>query len=35
MDILSRQDFIGFWAGQRRFMPDRKFVVILEDSDAR
>ena len=34
MDILSRQDFIGFWAGQRRIHADRKFVVILEDSDA-
>ncbi len=34
MDILSRQDFIGFWAIQRRMHADRKFVVILEDSDA-
>lgn len=34
MDILSRPDFIGFWTDQRRSHVDRKFVVILEDSDA-
>jgi SpoVK/Ycf46/Vps4 family AAA+-type ATPase len=34
MDILSRHDFIGFWANQRRIHADRKFIVILEDSDA-
>lgn len=34
MSILSRPDFIGFWAEQRRIHTDRKFVVILEDSDA-
>jgi ATPase family associated with various cellular activities (AAA) len=34
MGILSRPDFIGFWADQRRIHSDRKFVVILEDSDA-
>ena len=34
MSILSRPDFIGFWAEQRRIHSDRKFVVILEDSDA-
>lgn len=34
MGVLSDPDFIGFWAGQRRLYSDRKFVVILEDSDA-
>ena len=34
MDILSRSDFIAFWAGQHRAYSDHKFVVILEDSDA-
>jgi hypothetical protein len=34
MDILSRPDFIGFWAGQRERYSDQKLVVILEDSDA-
>lgn len=34
MDMLSRSDFIGFWADQRRVHSDQKFVVILEDSDA-
>jgi hypothetical protein len=34
MGILSKPQFIGFWADQRRIHSDRKFVVILEDSDA-
>ena len=34
MSILSKPDFIGFWADQRRIHSDQKFVVILEDSDA-
>jgi hypothetical protein len=34
MGVLSKPEFIGFWAGQRRIHADRKFVVILEDSDA-
>ncbi|HZM01618.1 MAG TPA: AAA family ATPase [Candidatus Saccharimonadales bacterium] len=32
--ILSKPEFIGFWADQRRVHAQRKFVVILEDSDA-
>ena len=34
MNMLSRSDFIGFWTEQRRRHSDRKFVVVLEDSDA-
>lgn len=34
MSVLSDPNFIGFWADQRRNCPDRRFVVILEDSDA-
>ena len=34
MGVLSRPDFIGFWAEQHRSHGKRKFVVILEDSDA-
>jgi hypothetical protein len=34
MDILSKPQFVSFWADQRRIHSDRKFVVILEDSDA-
>ena len=34
MGVLSRPDFIGFWTDQRRIYSDRKFVVVLEDSDA-
>ena len=34
MGILSKPDFIGFWADQRQQHSDKKFVVILEDSDA-
>lgn len=34
MHVLSNPEFIGFWANERRRHADRKFVVILEDSDA-
>ena len=34
MGILSRSDFIGFWTDQRWHHSEKKFVVILEDSDA-
>ena len=34
MGVLSKPEFIGFWADQRRIHADRRFVVILEDSDA-
>ena len=34
MDILSRPDFIGFWTDERWQHADKRFVVILEDSDA-
>ena len=34
MGILSMPQFIVFWADQRRFHSNQKFVVILEDSDA-
>lgn len=34
MGILSKPEFIGFWADQRHRFSDRKLVVILEDSDA-
>jgi hypothetical protein len=34
MGILSKPQFIVFWADQRRMHSNRKFVVILEDSDA-
>lgn len=34
MGVLSKPEFIGFWADQRRIHANRKFVVILEDSDA-
>ncbi len=33
MSVLSRPEFIGFWAVQRRRYAERKFAVILEDSD--
>ena len=33
MGILSKPDFIGFWADQRQHNSDKKLVVILEDSD--
>jgi hypothetical protein len=34
MGILSRPDFIGFWTDQRWLHAHKKFVVVLEDSDA-
>jgi hypothetical protein len=34
MGILSRPDFIGFWTDQRWHHSDKRFVVVLEDSDA-
>ena len=34
MGVLSKPEFIGFWAEQRRIHDNRQFVVILEDSDA-
>lgn len=33
MSVLSEPEFIGFWASQRRRHCNRKFVVVLEDSD--
>ena len=33
LHILSRPDFIGFWADQRLRYTRKKFVVVLEDSD--
>ena len=33
LHILSRPDFIGFWADQRQCHSEKKFVVVLEDSD--
>jgi len=34
MGVLSKPEFIGFWADQRRSHSNRQFVVVLEDSDA-
>ena len=34
MAILSRPDFIGFWTDQRWHHANKKFVVVMEDSDA-
>lgn len=34
MSVLSKPDFIGFWTDQRQNHSDKKFVVVLEDSDA-
>jgi hypothetical protein len=34
MGILSRPDFIGFWTDQRWHHSDKRFVIVLEDSDA-
>ena len=34
MEVLSRPEFIGFWADQRREYSEGQFVVILEDADA-
>lgn len=33
LGVLTKPDFIGFWAEQRRAHADFRFVVILEDSD--
>lgn len=33
MGILSKPEFIGFWTDQRSHYSDKKFAVILEDSD--
>lgn len=33
MAILSRPQFVGFWADQRRDHSEKNFIVILEDSD--
>ena len=34
MSVLSKPEFIGFWAQQRRLFSKHKFVVVLEDSDS-
>jgi len=34
MGILSKPDFIGFWAHERHIYADRKLVVILEDAES-
>jgi hypothetical protein len=34
MGVLSKPEFTGFWADQRRAHANHKFVVVLEDSDA-
>ena len=33
MGILSKPEFIGFWADQRSYHSEKQFVVILEDAD--
>lgn len=33
MAILSKPEFIGFWTEQRQRHADKRFVVVLEDSD--
>ena len=33
MGILTKPEFIGFWADQRQCHSDKRFVVVLEDSD--
>ena len=33
MGILSKPEFIGFWTEQRQYHADKRFVVVLEDSD--
>ncbi len=33
LDVLSNSNFVGFWADQRWQHADKRFVVILEDSD--
>jgi hypothetical protein len=34
MNVLTRPDFVGFWAAQRNLYSSRQFVVVLEDSEA-
>jgi len=34
MSVLSKPEFTGFWAEQRRLHEQSRFVVILEDSDS-
>ena len=34
LGILTKPDFIGFWAKERQSYADRKLAVILEDADA-
>lgn len=33
MGMLSNPRFIGFWADQRNYYPEKKLAVILEDAD--
>ena len=33
MGVLSKPEFIGFWSDQRQYHSDKKFVIVLEDSD--
>jgi len=33
MGVLSKPEFIGFWADQRLYHSDKMFVIVLEDSD--
>ena len=33
IDLLTRPDFIGFWAEQRQAYSDSNFVVIIEDAE--
>ena len=34
MGVLSKPEFVGFWANQRHLNSSKKLVVILEDADA-
>ena len=34
MGMLTNPRFIGFWAEQRNYYPEKKLAVILEDADA-
>lgn len=33
LSVLSKPEFVGFWTEQRWHHPEKKFVVIMEDSD--
>jgi hypothetical protein len=33
MGALSKPEFIGFWSDQRQYHSDKRFVIVLEDSD--